>query len=299
MYTGIYWGCIFSSSWFTSFVPAAIPTFVRSIPRALFALLFPDNCRICAEPLVKVSRIPVCPKCLAKPEPISAEHFCVACRTPFLSPFPLDADGLCGLCRRGLNAFDCAYSFGSYEDELRQLIHLFKYARIQTLARPLGRMLVSAVPPGEEFDLIVPVPLHWYKRWRRGFNQSLLLAKEVGRSTGTEVRCLVRRVHSTKVQAGLTGNKRRENMRGAFRVKSRRSVANKSVLLIDDVMTTGATAGSCAQALKRAGARRVTLLTVARVDRRLTVAVRDTTLNRNPDSYPFRSLEDAQSGSIA
>lgn len=246
-----------------------------------------------------MSRVPVCPACLAKPQAISAEHFCVACRTPFLSSFPLDADGLCGLCRRGLNAFDAAYSFGSYEDELRQLIHLFKYARIQTLAGPLGRMLASAVPQDQEFDLIIPVPLHWWKQWRRGFNQSLLLAREVSRATGTKICRAVRRVHSTQAQAGLTGHKRRENMRGAFRVLSRRQVANKRILLIDDVMTTGATAGSCARVLKRAGAARVTLLTLARVDRRLTVAVRDTTLNRNPDSYTFRSLEDAQSGSIA
>ncbi len=82
--------------------------------------------------------MPVCRACLAKPEPLAAEYFCVQCRAPFLSRFPLDEQGRCALCRRGVRGFDAAYSFGFYEDELRKLIHLFKYGRVQTLAAPLG-----------------------------------------------------------------------------------------------------------------------------------------------------------------
>ena len=213
-----------------------------------------------------MSRYPVCRKCLAAPEPLDAEYFCVSCRTPFQNPFPLDENGLCGLCRAGVRGFDAAYSFAAYDGVLRKLIHLYKYGRIQTLSRPLGDLLARALPLDEGFDCIVPVPLHWIRQWKRGFNQSELLARAIGRRTGIPVMKALRRSRSTKVQAGLSNHGRRRNVHKAFRA---RPVEGKRILLIDDVMTTGATATACAQALKRAGAARVALLTVARADRRL------------------------------
>jgi ComF family protein len=218
---------------------------------------------------------------------MSAEYYCVACRTPFLNSYPLDEQGLCGLCRRGLTGFDAAYSFGSYEGELRELIHIFKYGRVETLARPLGKFLLIALPREQRFDVIVPMPLHWRKQWRRGFNQSELLAREVSRFWKTPLKRAVRRVKNTPAQAGLTSAKRRDNVSAAFRVKG--VVKGMKVLLVDDVMTTGATAGSCAATLKRAGAAHVTLLTLARADRRVSVAV----------STVLGSFEHAKSGSIA
>jgi ComF family protein len=211
----------------------------------------------------------VCRACLAKPEPLAADYYCVQCRAPFLSRFPLDDQGRCGLCRRGVRGFDAAYSFGFYQDDLRRLIQLFKYGRIQTLSAPLGRLLARALPREQSFDVIVPTPLHWRKRLQRGFNQADLLAREIGRRTHTPVRNALRRVHNTAPQAGLTSAKRRENVSGAFQMKRRRALNGQRVLLIDDVMTTGATAASCARALKRGGAQQVTLLTLARADRRL------------------------------
>lgn len=234
----------------------------------IFALVFPDNCRVCDRSLEEVSRIPVCRGCLAAPAPLEAEYFCVACRTPFANSYPLDESGRCGLCRLGVNRFDAAYSFGAYEGTLRKLIHLFKYGRIQTLARPLGGFLGSSIPAGETFDAVVPMPLHWWRRWRRGFNQAELLAREVARRCGVDVVNAVHRAHATSSQAGLSHSKRRENVAGAFKVRRPERVRGLRVVLVDDVMTTGATANACAAALKRAGARRVTLLTLARVDRR-------------------------------
>jgi ComF family protein len=261
---------------------------------ALFSFLFPDECRICDRPLVDFSRVPVCRACLAKPEPLAAEYACVQCRAPFASRFPLDDQGRCALCRRGVRGFDAAYSFGFYENELRKLIHLFKYGRIQTLSAPLGRLLTRALPREQSFDVIVPMPLHWRKRWQRGFNQAELLAREIGRRTQTPVRSALRRVRSTASQAGLTSAKRRENVSGAFQGKKRKGLEGLSVLLVDDVMTTGATAASCARALKRAGARQVTLLTLARADRRLMF---DPVLSDSPlhDSNFSGRSEDAQS----
>jgi ComF family protein len=236
--------------------------------------------------------VPVCRACLAKPEPLAAEYFCVQCRSPFLSRFPLDDEGRCALCRRGARGFDAAYSFGLYENELRKLIHLFKYGRVQTLSAPLGRLLAKALPREQSFDVIVPMPLHWRKRWQRGFNQAELLAREIGRRTNVPVRNALRRVRHTASQAGLTSAKRRQNVSGAFQASrqasNRRAIDGGRVLLIDDVMTTGATAASCSRALKRAGARQVTLLTLARADRRFMVAP------ELLDSFSGRS-EDAQS----
>lgn len=129
-------------------------------------------------------------------------------------------------------------------------------------------MLEEALPREEQFDVIVPMPLHWRKRLQRGFNQAELLAKVVSRRSGVGITNALRRRKQTDPQAGLTRSQRRTNVAGAFEVSRREQVEGRHVLLIDDVLTTGATAGACAAALKRAGARRVTLLTLARADRR-------------------------------
>ena len=204
------------------------------------------------------------------PQPLSAEFFCTSCRTAFQNSFPLDAEGRCALCRSGLRGFDAAYSFGAYEGVLRKLIHLYKYGKIRTLARPLSGLLAQALPRDEAFDATVPVPLYWRRRLQRGFNQAELLARGLASRTGIPVVMALRRVRATPTQAGLSNSARRQNVAQAFRSRSAsRNVQGKRILLIDDVMTTGATAASCALALKQAGARRVALLTVARVDRRM------------------------------
>ncbi len=204
---------------------------------------------------------------------MAAEFFCSCCRAPFLNAAPLDEEGRCPLCRRGILGFDAAYSYGAYEGALRELIHLFKYAKIKPLAGRLGKLIASAIPRDQAFDLIVPVPLHWRRRMGRGFNQSELLADAVARRYGARAVNAMRRKRSTAVQAGLTNSKRRLNVAGAFAVRRREAVEGRRVLLVDDVMTTGATLSACAGALKRAGARYVAVLTLARVDRRAGVGV--------------------------
>jgi ComF family protein len=214
-----------------------------------------------------MSRVPVCPACL-EPAPLDAEFFCVSCRTPFLNRFPLDAEGRCALCRGGLRGFDSAYSFGLYDGVLRELIHLYKYGKVRTLARPLGDLLLRALPRHEAFDCVTPVPLHWRKLWQRGFNQADLLARRVAAHTGVHRSPLLRRLRFTASQASLSNTNRRRNVAAAFRCRRPERAAGRRILLIDDVMTTGSTAAACAWVLKRAGAARVSLLTVARADRR-------------------------------
>jgi ComF family protein len=249
--------------------PDATPSLVRKFCTGLFSLIFPDDCRICSEPLREISRVPVCRACLAKVEPLAADYFCAQCRAPFRNAFPLDEKGLCALCRRGVSGFDAAYSYGFYEGALRELIHLFKYGKVQTLAKPLGRYLALALPREESFDAIVPMPLHWRKRCQRGFNQADLLAHEISRRTHTPVKNALMRVRATVTQAGLTNAKRRKNVSGAFRPRGEKALRGQRILLVDDVMTTGSTAAACARALKIAGARQVVLLTLARTDRRI------------------------------
>jgi ComF family protein len=261
------WRWVFPSRW-----PSARPSFdsavIRRFAAEMFALVFPDACHVCAVPLRSLSRVPVCESCLSEPKPFLAEYFCAGCQTPFLNPAPLDADGLCGLCRRGLTGFDAAFSYGEYEGTLRKLIHVFKYEGVAPLASRLGGLLSRAVPREAGFDVIVPMPLHWVRRWRRGFNQSELLASELSRRTGVPLARALRRKRATQSQAGLTRAERRQNVAGAFDISRRAGVHGKHVLLIDDVLTTGASASACAAVLKRSGARRVSVLTLARVDRR-------------------------------
>jgi len=172
------------------------------------------------------------------------------------------------LCRTGRRGFDEAYCYGAYEGTLRKLIHLFKYNGMRALAAPLGELLGNALPRDRQFDVVTAVPLHWRRRWMRGFNQSELLGREISRRRGIPSVRALRRGFATRAQAGLSNSQRRENVSGAFRARKR--LNGTRILLIDDVMTTGATAAACAIALKKAGARSVSLLTLARVDRRFT-----------------------------
>jgi len=218
---------------------------------------------------LEASRYPVCSPCLSSVEPFSAEYFCRSCRTPFLNEYPLDESGRCSLCRTGLTGFDSAHSFGVYDGPLRRLIHLFKYRGIQSLARPLGKMMGRAVPLDQRVDVIVPMPMHWRRRFLRGFNQAELLSSEMAGRTGLPLeRKAVKRRRATLPQSELSGTARRRNVAGAFQVRRPSKIQGKNVLLVDDVLTTGATARACALALKRAGAAQVIVLTLARADRR-------------------------------
>lgn len=211
----------------------------------------------------------MCARCLEAPAPFVPEHFCVRCRTAFLSEDPLDVDGCCGLCRAGETEFHAAYSFGHYENELRRLIQLMKYDGVRTLAPRLGRWLAEALPRSERFDAIVPVPLHWLRFLQRGFNQSVLLGRELSRRTGIPLRTgVLRRVKATPKQTLLDDKGRRMNVRRAFRAVNPAAVRDRRILLLDDVLTTGATLNACARVLKEAGAAHVSTLTLARVDRR-------------------------------
>jgi len=235
-----------------------------------FALncVFPDDCRLCEKPLATFSRIPVCHSCLQSPQPLKLEYFCRVCRTPFVDSYPLDEHNLCIVCRKSRAYFDAAYSYGSYDGPLQKLIQLFKYSKVESLAGPLSRLLLESLPLAENFDVIMPMPMHWRKRWERGFNQAELLAAPVARRYGLKLSHNLHRTRYTKAQAGLNEKQRQENLKDSLRVRRAAELSGKRVLLIDDVFTTGATLRAAAAVLKANGAARVTALTLARVDNR-------------------------------
>jgi ComF family protein len=257
-----------------------LPAVIERILAPLFNLVFPQDCKVCAAPLRHARRVPVCDACLASPAPLTADYFCTQCRTPFLNEAPLDDHGVCGRCRSGLTGYDAAYSYGYYEGVLKDLIHLFKYARVETLGEPLGAYLRQALPLDQRFDLVVPVPLHWRRRLWRGFNQADLLARPLARRLGATVAPALERRRRTETQASLSPSERRTNVVGAFALRRGADVRGKRILLVDDVLTTGATVGAAASVLRQAGASHVAVLTLARVDRRpswtsLARAIRD------------------------
>jgi ComF family protein len=243
---------------------------------SLFAVLFPSDCRICGTPLVKISRLPVCPECLDAMRPIPG-GVCTICGERMFSPYAsagASGESRCGFCRRVEPVFARAAAYGSYESGLRELIHLLKFGGVRPAANVLGRMLAEAIATLEpdfpaDSVTVVPVPLHRTKLRQRGFNQAELIARAAMkiRQPGDRLRLcgnVLQRKRETASQIGLTSHQRRENLRGAFGVTQPELVKGRDVLVVDDVYTTGATVSECARVLRRAGATKVWVATVAR-----------------------------------
>jgi ComF family protein len=245
---------------------------VSGAVESLFATLFPADCCLCGSPLIKISRLPVCEDCLSAMRPI-AGGVCSICGECLVSPYAFTAEGdepRCGLCRRMAPPFDMAVAYGSYDGGLRELIHLLKYEQVRPAARVLGRMLHEAMASLKDLPndaVVVPIPLHRKKLRQRGFNQVELIARAALKLESQPRRLFsntIERQRETKSQIGLTSHQRRENMRGAFVVAKPAQISGREVLLVDDVYTTGTTVSECARILRRAGASKVWVVTVAR-----------------------------------
>jgi ComF family protein len=205
-----------------------------------------------------------------------AGGLCSICGERLDGPYLLAAEhgeALCGVCRRLQPPFAKAAAYGSYEGGLRELIHLLKYDQVRPAAGVLGRMLAEAVSDLQPFFvnppvLVVPVPLHARKFRQRSFNQAELIARSALKLLSSAHlqlgSAVLERRRETQSQIGLSRHQRRENMRGAFAVNQRWEVAGREILLVDDVFTTGTTVSECARVLRRAGASKVLVATVAR-----------------------------------
>lgn len=199
---------------------------------------------------------------------------CPVCGLPFRTladaPTGGPSDHPCARCLRHPPHFRRARARAIYrpdadQDPLRHALHRYKYGRDVSLAPLLGGLLHDMAPTPGDVDLVVPVPLHLARlRWR-GFNQAQLLAAPLARAAGLRIDPhVLARVRPTTPQVGLPERERRSNVRGAFAVRDAGRVAGRRLLLVDDVYTTGATVNECARVLRRAGARSVDVLVLAR-----------------------------------
>jgi ComF family protein len=237
------------------FLPAA---------KAILDTILPPLCLGC-ETMVGTQQ-GFCASCWGKIRFI-ARPFCTCCGLPFA--YAAEGSEQCGACLQEKPHFSAARSLFTYQDAGRDLVLAYKHGDRTDHAPALARLLARC--GGElilQADLVCPVPLHPFRLWRRRYNQSALLAHEMARQQNKKaVLDLLSRTRPTPSQGGLNRAQRQKNVQGVFKVPQRYHavVKDKNILLLDDVMTTGATVNSCARALRKAGAADVRVLTLARV----------------------------------
>jgi competence protein ComFC len=238
---------------------------------ALASVVFPSDCRICQSLLTRAGRIPICEPCLSSFRRSPLER-CDVCGLPWNLPGENDEEfALCPQCREQKYGFELARSYGLYEGALVRAVLLLKYERIEPLGRWFADRLLELIRTDEKRlcgDVIVPVPLHRQREKERGFNQVELFARPLAKRLGLPYRPVLLMRTRPRPEKHLLGYEERwEAVRGAFVMRAGRRVDNSRILLLDDVMTTGATLDACSSALREAGASSVVALTVARAVR--------------------------------
>jgi ComF family protein len=238
---------------------------VRTLGRGLLQIFYPNVCWLCGRSIPPQQRAfcmacheevftdtkPACPRCAATVGPFAA------------------LDKGCSLCHKEGFAFDTAIRLGIYQGGLRDLILLLKHGYNEGLATLVAEEWSRLAAPrlrGLGIHCVVPVPLHWWRRWRRGYNQSEALSR--GLAAALDLPCrphALRRIRATAWQAGAV-TARRQNVRDAFEPRGTKALAGQTVLLVDDVLTTGSTAHEAARALRRAGATRIVVAMLARAE---------------------------------
>jgi ComF family protein len=223
--------------------------------RYLAEVFFPPACRLCR----RSGEFPICRGCVAEFRLI-VPPWCPICGRPLRRA---DSSGPCVVCRIRSPAFSRARAAGIYEGTLRDAIHVLKFRGCRTIAAPLGDLVASAAQAaGLRADVVVPVPLHPSRLRHRGFNQAELLARRAAGLLGLPCDAgVLRRTHRTEAQSRLARDTRLTNVRDVFTCAG--ALSGTRVLVVDDVIATGATASACAHALLAAGAEKVLVATVA------------------------------------
>jgi ComF family protein len=238
---------------------------LRAIGTGIVDLIFPPRCIACPEPTEAPHGL--CPACWRDVHFIAGTA-CRRCGVPLMGEAAGDAD-VCDGCRRHPPAWDRGAAAVLYAGAARRVILALKHGDRLDMVGPLaGWMAAAGRDLLAEADVIAPTPLHWRRLARRRYNQSAELAKRLGRLSGRPVAVdLLTRIRATKPQERMDRLARAANQAGAFAVPARRraAVAGKAVLLVDDVLTSGATLSACADTLRAAGAARVDVLVLARV----------------------------------
>ncbi len=235
-----------------------------SVLRPVLDFALPPRCGGCGTIVNEVDSF--CSECWRKLDFLGSGG-CSRCGLPLMAT---DAD-MCGACLARPPRLDRIRAAVAYDEISRSIAIRLKYGRKVALARTMSRFMRPLI--GEVDDaILVPVPLHRSRLWGRGFNQSAIVARELSRRTGLPLElATLRRVRATPPLKGLNMRQRRRTVAGAFRVSAGAQIRGRTVVLVDDVLTTGSTANACARVLKRAGAARVDLISWARVIRPMQV----------------------------
>lgn len=240
---------------------------LKRILRALEEIIYPRYCLLCHIRIALENQLRevICRDCIEKIRP-NSPPFCRKCGRKSLK---FDASGnICAECSKTQFCFDRAWASCSYEGVIKEMVHNLKYGNKINLAKVLSRLMIDFVSdyhlPLDSCDCAIAIPLSPRKLREREFNQAEILADTIARHFNLKVQGNnLKRIRDTKSQTELEKSKRWQNMQGAFTVKEPNAVKDKTILLIDDVLTTGATASEAARALKNAGAAGVYVLTLA------------------------------------
>ncbi len=234
----------------------------ESLLKYFSELFLPNWCLLCSQPTEE--EVPLCNQCLDRLKWIE-DNCCQICGLAFE---PGSLSHLCGECKKKPPAYDRARAVVKFEEPAIEIIHRFKYHRrfdfLKWMAGEMARIYQQELAD-LEFELVIPIPLHWKRLLSRGYNQSQLLARSLAKKINLPLACSVLvRTKNTPPQVGLSRNQREKNLKKAFLVKKPSLVEGKKLLLIDDVITTGATIEEASKTLKRAGAELVGVLAFAR-----------------------------------
>lgn len=238
---------------------------MSALLRGLADLVFPPRCLLCGKPPGQPGER-FCDACAA--ELFHDPHLCCPRCAARVGPYSVQK-GTCAACRQNPVAFSAAVRLGPYTGPLREAVLRLKSPQNEGLGELLGECLAQhrrAALEGLAPDVVVPVPLHWLRRLARGYNQSAAIAHGLAVRLRLPCRGWLKRVRATPSQKSVPGGQRWENVRNAFRARARPRLAGRHVLLVDDVMTTAATASEAARALLAGGAARVSVAVLARAE---------------------------------
>lgn len=235
--------------------------------KALLDIIMPPICPVCSSCLIGSNTLGFCARCHASLD-IPEGARCVICDVAFVAEG--SGSHACGKCITKPPCFDSARSLAAYDGILAEAIKRFKFSNVAPMSVPLGEAVVVAATRVANIGRdakVTPVPLHSRRLRERGFNQSLILARIIAKRLGlTLEKQLLKRINYTRPQARLTSKEREANVKGAFIASVDAALIDgRDFILVDDVLTTGATANECARTLKKAGASSVHVVTVARV----------------------------------
>jgi len=239
-----------------------------NVAERFLALFYPNVCQICREEEARADEGYVCAQCWSKRDGVQfiVPPYCTCCGLPFDGEITVTFE--CGNCREEEFHFRSARAAVKLSGLVQDVVHRYKYNQAAWFEPFLTDLLVRQATPTlsrERWDWIVPIPLHWMKLHSRSFNQSLRLARALSQATCIPVKTsLLRRTEPTRTQTRLTRAQRTENVKRAFNFCGRVPLKGDRIVLLDDVLTTGATANACAKLLMQNGASVVDVWTVAR-----------------------------------